>query len=82
MVRVIPRRIHATILVALAGLVCAMFAVPPAHAASTQGGVVSFTFDDGKITQYTNARPALNAAGIKGTFYMISDALTWGSTNM
>ncbi len=45
-------------------------------------GTVSFTFDDGKMSQYDYARPALNAAGFKGTFYIISDALTWGSANM
>jgi peptidoglycan/xylan/chitin deacetylase (PgdA/CDA1 family) len=54
----------------------------PATAASTQGGVVSFTFDDGRISQFTSARPLLQAAGVKATFYIISDALTWGSTNM
>ncbi len=45
-------------------------------------GTVSFTFDDGKMSQFDFARPALNAAGFQGTFYIISDALTWGSTNM
>lgn len=35
-------------------------------------GLVSFTFDDGWITQYNDAFPILNAAGLKGTFYIIS----------
>jgi peptidoglycan/xylan/chitin deacetylase (PgdA/CDA1 family) len=46
------------------------------------GGVASLTFDDGRIGQYTNARPLLNATGTKATFFIISDALTWGSSNM
>jgi peptidoglycan/xylan/chitin deacetylase (PgdA/CDA1 family) len=46
-------------------------------------GVASFTFDDGKISQYRNARPALIAAHLHGTFYIISDGLGWGtSSNM
>jgi len=70
---------------ALLALVSGLLVALPARSASaagTQGGVVSFTFDDGKITQYTNARSILATAGIKGTFYIISDSLTWGSTNM
>jgi peptidoglycan/xylan/chitin deacetylase (PgdA/CDA1 family) len=44
---------------------------------------VSFSFDDGLIGQYTNARPILKAAGLKATFYIISDGLGWGTqTNM
>ncbi len=35
-------------------------------------GLVSFTFDDGWITQYNDALPILNAAGLKGTFYIVS----------
>jgi peptidoglycan/xylan/chitin deacetylase (PgdA/CDA1 family) len=45
-------------------------------------GTVSFTFDDGQMSQYNYARPVLNAAGYKGTFYIISDALTWGGNSM
>lgn len=46
------------------------------------GGVASITLDDGKLSQYANARPVLNAAGVKATFYIISDGLTWGSGSM
>jgi peptidoglycan/xylan/chitin deacetylase (PgdA/CDA1 family) len=35
-------------------------------------GLVSFSFDDGWITQYVDAFPILNAAGLKGTFYIVS----------
>jgi peptidoglycan/xylan/chitin deacetylase (PgdA/CDA1 family) len=45
-------------------------------------GFASITFDDGKMNQFQNAKPALDAAGVKGTFYIISDALTWGSSSM
>ncbi len=51
-------------------------------APTSTSGVVSFTFDDGKTNQYAYARPVLNAAGFHGTFFIISDALTWGSSNM
>ncbi len=44
-------------------------------AGSYPGGLVSFTFDDGWLSQYSSARPALNAAGIKGTFYIITNAM-------
>lgn len=51
--------------------------------AAARAGAVSFTFDDGKIGQYRNARPALNAAHMRGTYYIISDGLGWGTkTNM
>jgi peptidoglycan/xylan/chitin deacetylase (PgdA/CDA1 family) len=43
---------------------------PPAGIFSTGG--VTLTFDDGDIDQYTTALPKLTAAGIKGTFYIIS----------
>lgn len=35
-------------------------------------GLISFTFDDGWITQHTQALPILNAAHFLGTFYIIS----------
>jgi hypothetical protein len=35
-------------------------------------GLVSLSFDDGWITQYADAFPILSAAGIQGTFYIIS----------
>lgn len=33
----------------------------------------SFSFDDAKITQFTNARPILDQYGLKGTFYIVTD---------
>ncbi|NTV44201.1 MAG: polysaccharide deacetylase family protein [Candidatus Yonathbacteria bacterium] len=38
-------------------------------------GMVSLTFDDGWLSQYVNARPILNAANMKGGFYMITDVM-------
>lgn len=38
-------------------------------------GLVSLTFDDGWGSQYDSAFPILNAAGIKGSFYIITDEL-------
>jgi peptidoglycan/xylan/chitin deacetylase (PgdA/CDA1 family) len=47
------------------------------------GAVATLTFDDGLINQWTYARPVLRAAHVNGTFYIISDALGWGTkTNM
>jgi peptidoglycan/xylan/chitin deacetylase (PgdA/CDA1 family) len=48
------------------------------RAAAASGATVSFTFDDGRTSQYLNAVPLLDAASMKGTFFIISDALTWG----
>lgn len=39
-------------------------------------GAVSLTFDDGTISQYTNAVPKLNAAGLRGVFYIVSKRLS------
>ena len=44
-------------------------------------GALSLTFDDGYISQYTSAVPALNARGLRGTFFIITsfpgDCVTW-----
>jgi peptidoglycan/xylan/chitin deacetylase (PgdA/CDA1 family) len=37
------------------------------------------SFDDGQIGQFNNAAPVLKSAGMHGTFYIISDALGWGT---
>lgn len=44
--------------------------------------MASITFDDGTIGQYNYGRPALNQHNLKATFYIVSDALTWGPTNI
>jgi peptidoglycan/xylan/chitin deacetylase (PgdA/CDA1 family) len=55
---------------------------PPVTAPSSKG-LVTFTFDDGFTNQLTQAAPILKAAGnMPGTFYLISDALTWGGSYM
>ena len=36
-------------------------------------GKLCITFDDGKISTYTYARPILNAAGVPATFYVLTD---------
>lgn len=41
--------------------------------ASSNPPVLSITFDDGKISQYTYAYPLLKDRGLHGTFYVISD---------
>lgn len=75
-----PRSIGATVALTAGCLIPGLVASPAAQAASTSGGVVSFTFDDGRTNQLTNAAPLLKAAGMKGTFFIISDALTWGGS--
>lgn len=50
-------------------------------------GMVTLSFDDGLKSQFTNARPILNTAGIKGGFYIITtepdsgdtDYMTWAN---
>ena len=43
-----------------------------------QEGLVTITLDDGWATQFTHARPALNARGIKATYGLITRALEQG----
>lgn len=38
-------------------------------------GAVSLTFDDGLLDQYNNALPKLESAGMKGTFFIVSELL-------
>ncbi|MCX6797737.1 MAG: polysaccharide deacetylase family protein, partial [Candidatus Falkowbacteria bacterium] len=38
-------------------------------------GMIAFTFDDGYISHYTNARPILGQYGFSGTAYVITDLL-------
>ena len=45
-------------------------------------GIASLTFDDGTIGQYTYGRPILLNHGMNATFYIVSDALGWGSSNL
>jgi peptidoglycan/xylan/chitin deacetylase (PgdA/CDA1 family) len=40
-------------------------------------GLVSLTFDDGWLDQYTYGLPLLQKYHVPGTFYLISDALQW-----
>ncbi|QQS59357.1 polysaccharide deacetylase family protein [Candidatus Peregrinibacteria bacterium] len=40
------------------------------------GSVVSLSFDDGWISHYTTALPLLQEAGFKGTFYIITNAIS------
>ncbi|MDQ1289248.1 MAG: hypothetical protein QG622_2814 [Actinomycetota bacterium] len=46
---------------------------------SSAGGLVTLSFDDGWTNQYTNAFPAMKAAGMPGTFYLISTYLGSGT---
>jgi len=40
-----------------------------------KAGAVSFTFDDGYLSQYSVGVTALNEQGYKGTFFLITDAI-------
>jgi peptidoglycan/xylan/chitin deacetylase (PgdA/CDA1 family) len=50
--------------------------------ATTGGGIISITFDDGQLSQYQNARPILSARGMPATFYFVGDAFGWGGSSM
>ena len=57
------------------GLVSAAAATPSSIVSGTtpfDQGFVSLTFDDGLLNQYQNALPILDAAGMKGSFYIIT----------
>jgi len=51
-----------------------------AEAAQWPNGVVSLTFDDGYLSQYTTARPYLDKYGYRGTAYVITETL-WNHAN-
>jgi peptidoglycan/xylan/chitin deacetylase (PgdA/CDA1 family) len=56
--------------------------VPPAPTPGpfTQG-MVTISFDDSWVTQYTNALPILQTAGLKGTFYLTTEPIQGGWTD-
>ncbi|WP_131742693.1 polysaccharide deacetylase family protein [Actinomadura roseirufa] len=66
-----PSRTIALLVSLLASLI-AVPALAAAPAGAATGTVVSLTFDDGAQDHYDNARPALDAHGMKGTFYINS----------
>ena len=43
-------------------------------------GVISLTFDDGWQNQYDNAFPLLQARGMTGTFYVVTNKLSTNAT--
>lgn len=49
--------------------------IPTTNANAFARGMISFSFDDGWATSYTNAKPILDAAGFKSTQYIISNAI-------
>ena len=54
--------------------VTSAFAAPPSITTwrGNHAGAISITFDDGYISQYTLAVPALNVRGLRGTFFVVS----------
>jgi len=51
-------------------------------ATAVPGAAVSISFDDGQLGHYLNAWPVLKKNGYHGTFYVISDGMTWGAPQM
>ncbi|MFZ2555872.1 MAG: polysaccharide deacetylase family protein [Minisyncoccia bacterium] len=49
--------------------------VAPTQPGQFAQGMVSITFDDSWLTQYTNALPILQTAGLKGTFYLTTEPI-------
>ena len=45
-------------------------------------GLASISFDDGTIGHYTHAWPVLRERNLPATYYLVSDALGWGSTTV
>ena len=66
------RKRRRSIAVGVATFACALAAAAPASAAPT---VVSLTFDDGYASHYTAARPILASHGVRGTFFVSSNAI-------
>jgi peptidoglycan/xylan/chitin deacetylase (PgdA/CDA1 family) len=66
---------------ALRGIVTLCFvalALPASAANPFEQGMVTITLDDGWATQYTKARPALNARNMDATYALITQALAQG----
>ena len=51
---------------------------PPPTPGQFTEGMVSLTFDDSWLSQYTNALPILQTAGLKGTFYLTTQPVKEG----
>jgi peptidoglycan/xylan/chitin deacetylase (PgdA/CDA1 family) len=51
---------------------------PPPPTGSWSEGMVTLSFDDSWISQYTSALPILQTAGLKGTFYITTEPITEG----
>lgn len=66
----------------LSGLVVALLVgAGPAWASTPfQRGMVSITLDDGWPSQFTGARPALNARGIPATYFLVTEGIRNGWT--
>ncbi|WP_375773608.1 polysaccharide deacetylase family protein [Archangium gephyra] len=66
----------------LCGLVVALLVGAGSARASTpfQRGMVSITLDDGWPSQFTGARPALNARGIPATYFLVTEGIRNGWT--
>lgn len=54
---------------------CRSFSTPSPPAPRADGAMVTFTFDDGTKSNPRIAAPALEAAGFRGTFYLMSGFL-------
>jgi hypothetical protein len=65
---------RATVLAVLTLIALACLAPAQSQAAT----VVTLTFDDGIASQYAHARPALNARGMRGTFFINSGKVADG----
>ena len=53
-------------------------ALPASAANPFERGMVTITLDDGWATQYTKARPALNARNIDATYALVTNAVSQG----
>ena len=63
------------LLTAVGTLTTSNFSLTKQPPAVFSQGMVSFAFDDGDKSQYTAARPILNAAGYSATMYLVSGFL-------
>jgi peptidoglycan/xylan/chitin deacetylase (PgdA/CDA1 family) len=79
----VPARLAAFSL-AMAALLLVWMTGPASAAAKPQPAplVVSLTFDDGVLDQYTNALPVLQQYGMHGTFYIVSGYIGVNSAYM
>jgi peptidoglycan/xylan/chitin deacetylase (PgdA/CDA1 family) len=72
-----PRFIPACLSVLLPPCLAVAQVITPANWYNDRAGAVSLTFDDALSGHWSHASPIMTAAGVRGTFFVITGAVDW-----